>query len=105
MMSRGFDRQYGARQLRRAVERWLENPMAEEILRGQIPDGEIIEVEAGKDKLIFRPPTGGGDPPPPAKKAKTAKAPAAKTAKAPAKKATRPKKKSTPSKKKAPPRS
>ena len=58
LMTKGFDRQYGARQLRRAVERWLENPMAEEILRGQIPNGEIIEVEAGKDVLVFHPPKG-----------------------------------------------
>ena len=65
LMAKGFDRQYGARQLRRAVERWLENPMAEEILRGQIDNGEIIEVEAGDDRLDFHAPSGGGAPPPP----------------------------------------
>ena len=62
LISRGFDRQYGARQLRRAVERWLENPLAEEILRGVLSDGEVIEVEAGEDKLDFRAP-GEGRPP------------------------------------------
>ncbi|NLG36328.1 MAG: ATP-dependent Clp protease ATP-binding subunit, partial [Lentisphaerae bacterium] len=56
LMAKGFDQQYGARQLRRAVERWLENPMAEEILRGRIPNGEIIEVDAGEEALVFHPP-------------------------------------------------
>ena len=65
LMAKGFDRQYGARQLRRAVERWLENPLAEEILRGHFPEGEIIEVEADADKLTFHPPGAGGGGAPP----------------------------------------
>jgi ATP-dependent Clp protease ATP-binding subunit ClpA len=102
IMSRGFDRQYGARQLRRAVERWLENPMAEEILRGEIPDGEIIEVEAGEDKLVFHPPA-GTDASPPTAKAAAAPAKKAPVKNNPAKKAAA--KKATPPKKKAKPRS
>ena len=58
LMAKGYDRQYGARQLRRAVERWLENPLAEDILRGKIDNGEIIEVAAGDDRLDFQPPNG-----------------------------------------------
>ena len=58
LMAKGFDRLYGARQLRRAVERFLENVLAEEILRGKIANGEIIEVESGDDKLDFHPPRG-----------------------------------------------
>ncbi len=58
LMAKGFDRLYGARQLRRAVERFLENVLAEEILRGKIANGEIIEVESGDDKLDFHPPKG-----------------------------------------------
>ena len=58
LMAKGFDRQYGARQLRRAVERFLENPLAEEILRGKIDNGEIVEVESGDDRLDFHPPKG-----------------------------------------------
>ncbi len=60
LMAKGYDRQYGARQLRRAVERWLENVLAEDILRGKIANGEIIEVEAGDDRLDFHPPKGDG---------------------------------------------
>lgn len=66
LMAKGYDRQYGARQLRRAVEHWLENVLAEEILRGEIANGEIIEVEAGPDRLDFHPPQGLVAAPPPA---------------------------------------
>jgi ATP-dependent Clp protease ATP-binding subunit ClpC len=65
LMAKGYDRQYGARQLRRAVEHWLENVLAEDILRGKIANGEIIEVEAGTDRLDFHPPKGLADVPPP----------------------------------------
>ena len=65
LMAKGFDRQYGARQLRRAVERYLENVLAEEILRGKVDNGEIVEVEAGDDRLDFHPPRGEALPPPP----------------------------------------
>ena len=58
LMAKGFDRQYGARQLRRAVERYLENVLAEDILRGTFGAGEIVEVEAGDDRLEFHPPKG-----------------------------------------------
>ena len=58
LMAKGFDRAYGARQLRRAVEHWLENALAEDILRGKFGNGEIVEVEAGADKLEFHPPRG-----------------------------------------------
>ncbi len=71
LMAKGFDRQYGARQLRRAVERYLENVLAEEILRGKVDNGEIVEVEAGADRLDFHPPRGG--PPAPAEPAAAGK--------------------------------
>ena len=62
LMAKGYDPIYGARQLRRAVERWLENPMAEEILRGKILNGEIVEVTGGQDKLEFQSPPGTAEP-------------------------------------------
>ncbi len=63
LMAKGFDKQYGARQLRRAVERYLENVLAEDILRGQFGQGEIVEVVAGDDRLEFRVPAGEAAPP------------------------------------------
>jgi len=54
LVEKGFDPQYGARPMRRAVERQLEDPLAEEILRGQFHPGEPIQVLLDKDKLVFR---------------------------------------------------
>ncbi len=53
LVSKGYDPQYGARPMRRAVERSLEDPLAEEILKGAIHDGEPINVTADKDHLVF----------------------------------------------------
>ncbi len=39
--------------MRRAVERFLEDPLAEEILKGNLHDGEPIHVTAEKDHLVF----------------------------------------------------
>jgi ATP-dependent Clp protease ATP-binding subunit ClpC len=53
LVERGFDPQYGARPMRRAVERCLEDPLAEELLRGHLHEGEPIIVSLDKDKLSF----------------------------------------------------
>jgi ATP-dependent Clp protease ATP-binding subunit ClpC len=53
LVERGFDPQYGARPMRRAVERYLEDPLAEELLRGHLHEGEPIMVTPDKDKLTF----------------------------------------------------
>jgi ATP-dependent Clp protease ATP-binding subunit ClpC len=47
-VERGFDTVLGARPLRRAVERYLEDPLAEEILRGSFQKTDSIIVHAGK---------------------------------------------------------
>ena len=49
----GFHRVYGARPLRRAVERHLENPLARRILSGEFPKGAHVRVDAGADGLTF----------------------------------------------------
>ena len=53
LVEKGYDPQYGARPMRRAVERFLEDPLAEEILRGHLHEGEPIKVSSDKNKLIF----------------------------------------------------
>ena len=57
LIEKGYDPQYGARPMRRAVERYLEDPMAEEILRGNLKPGDISNVTAEKGKLVFSPAT------------------------------------------------
>src|SRR5690606_29041439 len=54
LVEKGYDPQYGARPMRRAVERYLEDPLAEEVLKGTLLDGEPIEVSAQDGKLVFR---------------------------------------------------
>jgi ATP-dependent Clp protease ATP-binding subunit ClpC len=58
LMKKGYERAYGARQLRRAVERYLETPLAEEIIRGAFPPGSIVEVAGDETALRFREPEG-----------------------------------------------
>ena len=50
----GFDPVYGARPLKRALQRLLENPLAVELLQGKFPEGSDIIVKSGKDgKMTF----------------------------------------------------
>jgi ATP-dependent Clp protease ATP-binding subunit ClpC len=53
LVTKGYDPQYGARPMRRAVERFLEDPLAEEILRGAVHEGEPVQVTMENDKLAF----------------------------------------------------
>ena len=50
----GFDPVFGARPLRRAVQRYVENPLSKAILAGEFPEGSHIVVDADKDGLTFR---------------------------------------------------
>jgi ATP-dependent Clp protease ATP-binding subunit ClpC len=56
LIENGYDPAYGARPMRRAVERHLEDPMAEEILRGHIKPGDTAHVSAEGGKLTFHVP-------------------------------------------------
>ena len=53
LVEKGYDPTYGARPMRRSVERFLEDPLAEEILRGHLHDGEPVNVTVGDGKLTF----------------------------------------------------
>jgi ATP-dependent Clp protease ATP-binding subunit ClpC len=53
VIEKGYDPNYGARPMRRAVERYLEDPLAEEILRSNVKPGTIVQVTAKDGKLVF----------------------------------------------------
>src|ERR1700731_3771114 len=53
VIEKGYDPNYGARPMRRAVERFLEDPLAEEILRGNVKPGAKVQVTAQNGKLVF----------------------------------------------------
>lgn len=64
LSEKGYDENYGARPLRRAVQKYLEDPLSEEILKGAIKDGSKIKVKhkKGTDELTFS--DDHKDPPP-----------------------------------------
>uniref|UniRef100_UPI0035B44BAD AAA family ATPase n=1 Tax=Sphingomonas sp. TaxID=28214 RepID=UPI0035B44BAD len=49
----GYDPVYGARPLKRAVQRYLQDPLAEAILRGEVKDGATVAVDEGDGKLAL----------------------------------------------------
>ena len=51
----GYDPVYGARPLKRAVQRYLQDPLAELILRGEVRDGATVKVDEGDGKLALSP--------------------------------------------------
>jgi ATP-dependent Clp protease ATP-binding subunit ClpC len=53
LVGKGYDPQYGARPMRRSVERFLEDPLAEEILKGSFHEGDPVVVSADNDRLVF----------------------------------------------------
>jgi ATP-dependent Clp protease ATP-binding subunit ClpC len=61
LVEKGYDPQYGARPMRRAVERFFEDPLAEEILKGNLREGELIQVTAGEGRLLFAQKTAAQD--------------------------------------------
>src|SRR5712672_586849 len=54
LIDKGYDPTYGARPMRRAVEKFLEDPLAEEFLRGNIKQGDTLEVHAAGQQLAFK---------------------------------------------------
>jgi ATP-dependent Clp protease ATP-binding subunit ClpC len=45
LSEKGYDQQYGARPLSRAIQRYLEDPIAEEILKGELKEGDVIHAD------------------------------------------------------------
>jgi len=49
----GYDPVYGARPLKRAVQRYLQDPLAEKLLGGEIPDGSTVQIDEGDGALTM----------------------------------------------------
>jgi len=47
----GYDPVYGARPLKRAVQRYLQDPLAEKLLAGEVPDGSVVRIDEGDGAL------------------------------------------------------
>ncbi|MCG2659241.1 MAG: ATP-dependent Clp protease ATP-binding subunit [Kiritimatiellae bacterium] len=55
LIEKGFDETYGARPLRRAIEKFVQDPLAEDILAGRLGAAQSVEVRRTGDKLVFVP--------------------------------------------------
>ncbi|MDR0477523.1 MAG: ATP-dependent chaperone ClpB [Desulfobulbaceae bacterium] len=53
LLENGYDPAFGARPLKRAIQQYLENPLAMEILEGKFAAGDSIRVDTGENGLIF----------------------------------------------------
>ncbi len=51
---KGWDPSYGARPLKRAIQKYLEDPLAEEIIRSKVGDGDIIQIDFDKEAQEIR---------------------------------------------------
>ncbi|MBX4893571.1 MULTISPECIES: ATP-dependent chaperone ClpB [Rhizobium] len=53
LANKGYDPIYGARPLKRVIQKFVQDPLAEQILSGQVPDGSTVKVTNGSDRLQF----------------------------------------------------
>jgi len=53
LAEKGYDPAYGARPLKRAIQKYVQDPLAELILSGSIKDGEKVKISAGREGLSF----------------------------------------------------
>ena len=53
LLEKGTDIKFGARPLRRAIQRYIEDELSEMILRSQLLDGQTVKVDFENDKLKF----------------------------------------------------
>ena len=55
LAEKGFDQIYGARPLKRAIQKYIENPLSMEILQGNIPEGTKLKADVNGDRVVFTP--------------------------------------------------
>jgi ATP-dependent Clp protease ATP-binding subunit ClpC len=54
LIDKGYDEKYGARPLRRTIQREIEDPLANEILKGVFKNGSLISIDLEDGKIIFK---------------------------------------------------
>ncbi|MDM9627155.1 ATP-dependent chaperone ClpB [Rhizobium sp. S152] len=54
LANKGYDPVYGARPLKRVIQKYVQDPLAEDILGGKVPDGSTVKISGGTDRLLFR---------------------------------------------------
>ncbi|WFE90584.1 ATP-dependent chaperone ClpB [Roseibium porphyridii] len=54
LAQKGYDPAYGARPLKRIIQKDVQDPLAEKLLSGDVMDGQTVDVSAGADRLLFQ---------------------------------------------------
>ena len=54
LADKGYDPAYGARPLKRVIQKELQDPLSEKILLGEVRDGSVVKITNGSDRLNFR---------------------------------------------------
>jgi ATP-dependent Clp protease ATP-binding subunit ClpB len=55
LANEGYDPAYGARPLKRVIQRWVQDGLAELLLEGKVTDGDHVTVDADADGIVLRP--------------------------------------------------
>ena len=73
LADRGYDPAYGARPLKRVIQKWVQDPLAQALLAGEIHDGQAIKIGVGHGRLTIdgKPVPGEGNEAAPAKSSPT----------------------------------
>ena len=53
LADKGYDPTYGARPLKRVIQKWVQDPLAERLLAGEIRDGATVKVSASQGRLTI----------------------------------------------------
>jgi len=53
LANEGYNPMYGARPLRRAIQKYIENPLSEELIQGRFDDGSVIQIDEREGRLFF----------------------------------------------------
>ena len=62
LADKGYDPAYGARPLKRVIQKQLQDPLAEELLAGRVKDGDTVDIDSTAGVLTFNGPAVGGKP-------------------------------------------
>ncbi|MEM9107634.1 MAG: AAA family ATPase, partial [Pseudomonadota bacterium] len=55
LADKGYDPAYGARPLKRVIQKFVQDPLAEKVLAGDIADGQTVAISAASDRLLIAP--------------------------------------------------
>lgn len=64
LAEKGYDKNFGARPLKRAIQKHLEDILSDEMLKGRFKSGGVIEISLMDDKLVFTEKSGALNPVP-----------------------------------------